>query len=41
MNFSVHFNTEKKIDHYATYYDRSVIIKAMGRNILDQVKSNK
>jgi hypothetical protein len=41
MNFSVHFNTEKKIDHYATYYDRSVIIKAMGRNILDEAKSNK
>lgn len=38
MNFSVHFNAEKKIDHYATYYDRSVIIKATGRNILDEVK---
>ncbi len=41
MNFSVHFNVEKKIDHYATYYDRSVIIKATGRNILDEVKTNK
>ncbi len=40
MNFSVHFNSEKKIDHYATYYDRSIIIKAMGKDILNE-KNNK
>lgn len=33
MNFSVHFNADKKIDHYATYYDGTVIIKAMGKDI--------
>ena len=35
MNFSVHFNAEKKIDRYTTYYDRSVIIKGTGMNILE------
>ncbi len=38
MNFSVHFNADKKIDRYTTYYDRSVIIKAMGRNMLEEIK---
>ena len=28
MNFSVHFNANKLIDHYASYYDRNVIIEA-------------
>jgi hypothetical protein len=39
MNFAVHFNEEKKIDRYVTYYDRSVIIKATGKNILDESKA--
>jgi ketosteroid isomerase-like protein len=38
MNFSVHFNADKKIDRYYTYYDRSAIIKANGKNTLDEVK---
>lgn len=38
MNFSVHFNADKKIDRYNTYYDRSLIIKALGKNTLDEVK---
>lgn len=36
MNFAVHFNEEKKVDRYVTYYDRSVIIKATGKNILEK-----
>ena len=39
MNFSVHFNADKKIDRYYSYYDRSVIIKALGKNTLDELKS--
>ena len=35
MNFAVHFNDQKKIDRYVTYYDRSVIIKATGKNMLE------
>jgi ketosteroid isomerase-like protein len=38
MNFSAHFNKEKKIDRYYTYYDRTKIVQAMGTNIL--VKKN-
>lgn len=38
MNFSVHFNADKKIDRYYTYYDRSSIINAAGRNSLDEAK---
>lgn len=34
MNFTVHFNDQKKIDRYYSYYDRSLIINAMGTNIL-------
>ena len=34
MNFSVHFNQDKLIDQYYTYYDRAPIIEAMGKNIL-------
>ncbi len=41
MNFSVHFNAEMKIDHYATYYDRSIIIKAMGSDILNEGSNKK
>ena len=38
MNFSVHFNTDKKIDRYYGYYDRSPIIKASGKNVLDEIE---
>jgi len=31
-----HFNADKKIDRYVTYYDRSVIIKATGKNVLEK-----
>lgn len=35
MNFIVHFNKDKKIDRYFTYYDRQPIVEAMGgKNIL-------
>jgi hypothetical protein len=36
MNFTAHFNKDKKIDRYFTYYDRSKIVKAMGTNILEK-----
>ncbi len=39
MNFSIHFNADKKIDRYATYYDRTPIVKAMGgKSILEEMK---
>ena len=41
MNFAIHFNTDKKIDRYITYYDRSVIIKATGKNLLEEMKATK
>lgn len=41
MNFAIHFNADKKIDRYITYYDRSVIIKATGKNILEEMKTKK
>jgi hypothetical protein len=42
MNFSVHFNADKKIDRYTTYYDRTPIIKAMGgKSILEEMKIKK
>ena len=41
MNFITHFNADKKIDRYTTYYDRSVIIKAMGKNMLEEIKIKK
>lgn len=41
MNFAVHFNADKKIDRYVTYYDRSVIMKATGRNMLEELKDKK
>lgn len=36
MNFVIHFNAEKKIDRYSTYYDRAVLIKAIGKNMLEK-----
>ena len=39
MNFAVHFNADKKIDRYITYYDRSVIMKATGKNMLEEIKT--
>lgn len=36
MNFVTHFNADKKIDRYITTYDRTVIIKAMGKDILQK-----
>ena len=39
MNFAVHFNADKKIDRYTTYYDRAVIIKATGKNVLEEMKA--
>ena len=36
MNFNTHFNADKKIDRYIAYYDRSLIIKAMGKDILSK-----
>jgi 3-phenylpropionate/cinnamic acid dioxygenase small subunit len=36
MNFVTHFNANKKIDRYITTYDRTVIIKAMGKDILSK-----
>jgi ketosteroid isomerase-like protein len=36
MNFAIHFNADKKIDRIVTYYDRSLIIKATGKNILEE-----
>ena len=41
MNFAIHFNADKKIDRLTTYYDRSVIIKATGKNILEEMKQKK
>ncbi|NGP75014.1 nuclear transport factor 2 family protein [Balneolaceae bacterium YR4-1] len=40
MNFTLHFNDEKKIDRYYSYYDRSPIINAMGTNILSTSEEN-
>jgi ketosteroid isomerase-like protein len=42
MNFVLHFNADKKIDRYITYYDRAPIIKAMGgKSILEDLKTKK
>ena len=41
MNFAIHFNSDKKIDRYVTYYDRTVIIKATGKNLLEEMKQKK
>ena len=34
MNFALHFNDDKKVDRVISYYDRSVLIKVMGTNVL-------
>jgi ketosteroid isomerase-like protein len=34
MNFAIHFNDDKKIDRVISYYDRSVLIKVMGKDVL-------
>jgi len=41
MNFSTHFNADKKIDRYVGYYDRTPIVKALGRNLLEEGKASK
>jgi hypothetical protein len=38
MNFSVHFNKDKLIDRYYTYSDRTKIVAAMGKNVLENKK---
>jgi len=38
MNVSTHFNKDKKIDRYFTYYDRTKIVQAQGKNILEKKK---
>ena len=39
MNFSVHFDADNKIDHYATYYDSTVIVRATGKSILEKTRA--
>ena len=42
MNFIAHFNKDKKIDRYFTYYDRAPIIEAMGgKNLLKAAPASK
>ena len=36
MNFITHFNADKKIDRYTTYYDRTLLVKAIGKNMLEK-----
>ena len=38
MNVTAHFNKDKKIDRYYTYYDRTKIVQAQGTNILEKKK---
>jgi ketosteroid isomerase-like protein len=38
MNVTAHFNKDKKIDRYYTYFDRTKIVQAMGTNILEKKK---
>jgi hypothetical protein len=38
MNFTAHFNKNKLIDRYYTYYDRTEIVSAMGKNVLETKK---
>ncbi len=38
MNFTAHFNKDKLIDRYYTYYDRTKIVAAMGKNVLESKK---
>jgi len=39
MNFITHFNADKKIDRYITYYDRAPLIQIMGKNLLEKKKA--
>lgn len=39
MNYVTHFNADKKIDRYVTYYDRTALVKAIGKNLLESSKS--
>jgi uncharacterized protein len=39
INFSLHFNGDKKIDRYTSYYDRTNIVKALGANLLETKKA--
>ena len=41
MNFSTHFNADRKIDRYTSYYDRTLLVKALGRNVLEETKAKK
>jgi hypothetical protein len=42
MNFIAHFNKDKKIDRYFTYYDRQPIVEAMGgTNLLNPAPATK
>jgi hypothetical protein len=38
MNFSAHFNKDKLIDRYYTYYDRTQIVATMGKDLLKNKK---
>jgi hypothetical protein len=38
MNFTAHFNKNKLIDRYYTYYDRTQIVAVMGKNVLESKK---
>ncbi len=38
MNFTVHFNKNKLIDRYYTYYDRTQIVAIMGKDLLKNKK---
>ena len=39
MNFSLHFNADRKIDRYTSYYDRTNIVKTLGVNLLEAKKA--
>ena len=41
MNFAVRFNADNRIDRYVTYYDRTLIVKALGRNFLEKATAKK
>lgn len=41
MNYSIHFNNDKKIDRYYSYYDRTKIIQLSGQNVLDSAMNKK
>ncbi len=39
MNYVTHFNSDKKIDRYVTYYDRTALVQAIGKNLLAAPKT--